>query len=357
MWNKTRATKLLRIRYPIIQGPFGGRFSSAKLVSTVSNAGGLGSFGLNAYAPDEIQEVDTKIKSLTKKPYTLNLWVPLKDDPIHQYRPEDYERLRALFQSYFDELGVPLPEFSLPAVPDFEGQIEAVFKAKPPVISFVFGIPSKEIIRELKTAKIITIGTATTVEEAALVEQAGLDLVVASGAAAGGHRASFLRPAEESLTETFSLVAEVGENVKIPVIAAGGIADGEAISSALLSGASAVQIGTAFLATNESNATVEHKQKLLHHMLDTVLTKVYTGRLARVLSNKLSEEFAHVLGYELAPYPAQAAFIAPLRAAAIAQGRHDFMPLWSGQPSVILKHASAKTLLESLVAEVAALYK
>lgn len=348
MWNKTSATRLLSIKYPIIQGPFGGRFSSARLVSAVSNAGGMGSFGLNSYPPEEIGEVNAQIKALTSKPYALNLWVPLKDDPAESYRPENFQELRQLFSPFFEKLNVPVPELPPPPVNIFEQQAEAVLRVHPPVMSFIFGIPPKEIISELKKKGIISIGTATTAEEAVLIEEAGLDMVVASGSEAGGHRASFLKPAEESFTTTSSLLKEVIAAVNIPVIAAGGISDGKAIASALKAGASAVQLGTAFLATEESGATLPHKEKLLSGTIETTLTKVYSGRLARVISNSLTKAFENTRGESFAPYPVQSNFLSPFIRAAAAQNREEFLAFWSGQPSAILTHKSAEVLFKAL---------
>jgi nitronate monooxygenase len=352
MWNKTQATKLLKIKYPIIQGPFGGTFSSVKLVSTVSNLGGMGSFGLNSYSPEEMLEVDKEIKQLTNKPYALNLWVPLKNDPTDNYEKEDFEELKKLFKPYFDEMQIPLPEMANPKTQDFEMQIESILKTKPPVASFIFGIPSKEIISELKKRGITSMATATTLEEATLIEEAGIDFVVASGSEAGGHRASFIKSAEESLTCTRLLIHQVVDNVNIPVIAAGGISNGRDIADVLKLGASAAQIGTAFLATNESNASTIHKSKLLSNKpIKTALTKVYTGRLARAISNNLSRDFETTNNEIIAPYPIQSTFLKPLRKISIKQNRLDYVAFWSGQPSTTLKYKSVVELFASLKEE------
>lgn len=357
MWNKTKATQLLGIKYPIIQGPFGGRFSSAKLVSTVSNLGGMGSFGLNSFGPEEILSVNSDIKNLTAKPYVLNLWVPLKEDPVSNYDREDFESLKNTFRPFFEELNLPLPDMPPKIKISFEDQVEAVLKAKPPVMSFIFGIPPKEVIEGAKNRGIITIGTATTTDEALAIEEAEMDLVVASGSEAGGHRASFLKSAEESLIGTSSLIQQVVDKIKIPVIAAGGISDGAAIISTLTLGASAVQIGTAFLATEESNASDNHKAKLLsREPIKTTLTKVYTGRLARVISNDLTVEFLNYKENNFAPYPLQSSFLGPLIAEASIQGKKNWLAYYSGEPSAILKHNSTVKLFKALVAEAEKIY-
>lgn len=352
MWNKTQGTELLRIKYPIVQGPFGGRFSSVKLVTTVSNLGGMGSFGLNSYPPEEILAVDKDIKAQTKFPYALNLWVPMKDDPINNYSDSDFDLLKDAFKPYFDKMKVPLPDKPKPKTQVFELQVAAILKAAPPVVSFIFGVPSTEIINELKKRGIVTMATATTLEEAVLIEEAGIDLVVASGSEAGGHRPSFIKSAKDSLTCTRLLIHQVVDNVKLPVIAAGGISNGRDIADVLKIGASAAQIGTAFLATNESNASTIHKSKLLsNEPIKTDLTKVYTGRLARAISNKLSIDFDSVNNEMIAPYPIQSAFLSPLRNASIAKNKLDYVGFWSGQPSEVLKHKFADRLFNSLKEE------
>ena len=350
MWNKTRAAELLKIKYPIIQGPFGGNFSSAKLVSTVSNLGGMGSFGLNSYTPEDILRIDKEIKNLTKKSYVLNLWVPLKDDPADTYDKNDFEALRQIFNPYFEEMQIPLPEIPNSKKQDFELQVESVLKAKPPVASFIYGIPPGEIILEFKKRGVITMATATSLEEANMIEEAGIELVITSGSEAGGHRASFLKPAEESLTSTRLLVHQIVNKISIPMIAAGGISNGKDISDILKLGASAVQMGTVFLATDESNASDLHKSKLLSTQpIKTDLTKVYTGRLARVISNNLSENFKTSTNKYIAPYPIQSNFLSSFRSACLEQEKLDYLAFWSGQPSTILKHNSTEKLFDSLI--------
>jgi len=352
MWNKTPATELLKIKYPIIQGPFGGSFSSAKLVSTVSNLGGMGSFGLNSYSSEDIERINREIKNLTEKPYALNLWVPLKDDPADNYNNKDFEALRKIFNPYFEEMQIPLPEMLNSQKQDFELQVESVLRAKPPVASFIYGIPTEEIILEFKKRGVITMATATSLEEATKIEEAGIELVITSGSEAGGHRASFLKPAEKSLISTRLLVHQIVDKIRIPVIAAGGISNGKDISDILKLGASAVQMGTVFLATDESNASDIHKSKLLSTQpIKTDLTKAYTGRLARVISNNLSENFKGSTNKYIAPYPIQSNFLSSFRSTCLEQKKMDYLAFWSGQPSTILKHRSTEKLFGSLIKE------
>ena len=357
MWTKTRITKLLGIEYPIIQGPFGGGVSSGKLTSTVSNLGGMGSYGMNHLSPPEIIEMNREIRTKTGKPYALNLWVSNKDEHADDYSAEEYKKLCLLFKPWFDELSIPLPGKPGTDGRRFEDQVQAVIDEKPPALSFIFGIPPPEILNDLRKKNIKLIGTATTVDEALALEAAGVDAIVATGFEAGGYRASFIRPAEESLTGTFVLIPQIADKLKIPIIAAGGIADGRGIAAALTLGADAVQIGTAFLACEESNATPEHKAKLFSEDAKyTVLTKMFTGRLARSIRNKLSSEMrAHE--YDFAPYPIQRMFFNTLRTAAINRGRTDLANFWSGQIAPILKYKKAEELFHSLISQTESIYK
>lgn len=351
MWNNTPVSRILQTEYPIIQGPFGGRFSSVDLVTTVSNLGGMGSFGLNAYGPEEILEINREIVTKTSKTYALNLWVPLKDDPVHTFSPSDFEQVRSAFKPYFDQLQIPVPRQVNLGIQRFEQQVEAVIKARPPVVSFIFGIPTERIIKALKSKQIIVMAVATNLEEAIEIKEAGLDVVIASGMEAGGHRASFMSSAEESLISTPDLVRLIREKINLPIIAAGGISTGQDIVDMLQLGAGAAQLGTAFLATNESNAPLEHKKLLLSkEKFETQLTKVFTGRLARVIQTAFTQNIG--MNVLTAPYPIQSGLLNTLRTKAKEQNLMDFEALWAGQPSNPLIHNSVSDLFKSLIEEV-----
>lgn len=352
MWNKTKFTVLLGIKYPIVQGPFGGGLSSVTLTSTVSNAGALGSFGGQPFTAKEIIETCIAIRKATDKPFNINLWVNDRDERLAKFHDEDYKKLTNLFRPYFNELGLQIPERPKDLGAKFEEQVEAIFEAKPAVFSFVYGMPPENVLEKCRQLGIKTVGAATTVDEAIALEKAGADALVATGFEAGGHRVSFLRTAEDSLTGTFSLIPQVADSVKIPIIAAGGIADARGIKAALALGADAVQMGTAFLATNQSNASQDHKDKLFSpESKYTTLTKIFTGRLSRGIRNRLIEELK---GKEdlLAPYPLQSKFMSCLKAyPATANSNPDFKSYWAGQSASLLKHRDAKVLIESLVNE------
>ncbi|MCI4567138.1 nitronate monooxygenase [Lysobacter sp. CFH 32150] len=347
--GKNEATSRLGIEHPIIQGPFGGGLSTAKLAATVSNLGGLGSFGAHMLQPGDIGRVANDIRALTSQPFAMNLWVSDHDAGGLDLDDATFEHGWRLFEPYFRELGVAKPERFERGHPSFDMQIEALLEARPPAFSFVFGIPSETILAECRRRGIATIGAATSIAEAQALDAAGVDLIVATGAEAGGHRPSFLAPAEESLMGTLTLVQLVSDRVKAPVIAAGGIVDARGIRAALALGAQAVQIGTAFLACEESGTTSAHRDVLFSERAQhTTLTRAFTGRLARGVRNRWTEEQRLA---ELPPFPITSWFLSKLRPAAIAAGRTDLVSLWSGQVAPNLRHRSAVALMQSLLSE------
>jgi len=348
-WTNTEISRRLNIPYPIIQGPFGRGGSTALLTAAVSNAGGLGSFGANDLAPEDILKAAADIRQLTDKPFGMNLWVSTFDKGGDTLERETYERVAELLAPYYRELGVEIPPLPVGKARNFDDQAAALIEACPAVFSFVFGAPSEDILRTCRQKGIVTVGAATTVDEAVFVEQAGVDLLAASGFEAGGHRPSFLNSAEQSLIGTFALIPQVVDKVRIPVIAAGGIADGRGIAAVLALGASAAQIGTAFLACDESGASDAHRRLLFGDAAKyTTLSPAYTGRPARGLDNRFAAEMKNHASL-LAKYPAQSWIIAPLRAAALAAGRTDLVGLWAGQAAPLVRYHKAAELFAALV--------
>jgi len=353
-WNRTRLADRLGIEYPIIQGPLGG-LASQRLAADVSNFGGLGSFGAHGLAPDAIREVIAEIRGLTSKPFAMNLWVSMEDEGAFGSDEAAFARSLAPLARHIEAVGGALPAYK-PYVPmRFTDQARVLLEAKVPVFSFIYGIPPREILEECRLQSIVIVGTATTPDEARALQDAGVDVVVASGFEAGGHRGSFLRPAEESLTGTFSLVPQVVDAVEAPVAAAGGIADARGIVAALALGAEGVQIGTAFLTCVGSGASRLHQEALLSGKAGrTTLTKGVTGRLARGIDNFLIEEL-NAPGVEILPYPLQRALVKNLSAPAEAAGRADLVPLWAGQSANLSHGTDAATLLQKLVSEVSSI--
>ena len=255
------------------------------------------------------------------------------------------EALRHL-AAHLAALGAPRPEYKPYSPIRFEDQARVLAgRRRCPSSASSYGIPPREILDECRTKGIVTIGTATTPEEAAALQDAGVDAIVASGFEAGGHRGSFLRAAEDSLTGTFSLVPQIVDVVDVPVIAAGGIGDARGVIAALALGAEAVQMGTVFLACEESGASLVHRQALRGKKAGhTALTKGFTGRLARGIHNRLLEELNQG-GTAILPYPLQRRLVRNLAIAAEAAGRADLLPLWAGQSANLSACTDASAFL------------
>src|SRR5579864_186847 len=350
-WNENRFTAKVGIDYPVIQGPLGG-LSSQQLTAAVSNFGGLGSFGAHGLAPEAIKDVIAEIRSLTSKPFAMNLWVSMEDEGARTSDENAFNRSLAPLAVNLAALGAPRPTYKPYTPIRFEDQARVLLDANVPVFSFIVGTPPREILEECKKKHIVTIGTATTPDEGAALQEAGVDVIVASGFEAGGHRGSFLRSAEDSLTGTFSLVPQVVDIVDVPVVAAGGIGDARGVIAALALGAEGVQLGTAFLAWEESGASLLHRQALRGKKAGhTALTKGFTGRLARGIHNRLMEELNRQ-GTEILPYPLQRGLVRNLAIPAEAAGRSDLVPLWAGQSANLSTCTDVLAFLTSLVQEV-----
>jgi nitronate monooxygenase len=353
-WNKTRVSSRLGVEYPIIQGPLGG-LSTQRLTAAVSNFGGLGSFGAHGLSPTAIKDLIAEIRSLTAKPFAMNLWVSMEDEGARSSDSKAFSRSLASIAGHIQSLGGTLPTYAPYAPVKFEDQVRVLLDARVPVFSFIFGIPPQEILDECRRQGIVTIGTATTPDEAMAIEQAGIDLIVASGFEAGGHRGSFLRSSEDSLTGTFSLVPQVVDAVSVPVIAAGGIGDARGVVAAFALGAEAIQVGTVFLATEESGASRHHRSAILSNKAQrTNLTRGFTGRLARGIHNQLIEELNRP-GVETLPYPLQRGLMSHLGVLANNASQPDLLQLWAGQSASLSRYKHATTLLQTLVAEVSSI--
>ena len=352
-WNQTRVSGTLGIEYPIIQGPLGG-FSSQKLTAAVSNFGGLGSFGAHGLEPAAIADRIAEIRSLTTKPFAMNLWVSMEDEGARTSDEAAFRRAASRIASYIAEVGGTPPVLTRYKPLRFEDQARVLLDANVPVFSFIYGIPPVEILVEARNRSIVTIGTATTVDEAKALENAGVDIIVASGFEAGGHRGSFLKTSEDSLTGTISLVPQTVDAVAVPVVAAGGIADARGIRAALALGAEGVQMGTAFLAAEESGAHPLHRQAILSgQAAQTGLTRGFTGRLARGIRNQLLTKL-NEHGGDFLPYPLQRSLMRNLALPAQKAGRADLLALWAGQSANLARGSDLEGFLRSLVKEMTA---
>jgi nitronate monooxygenase len=337
--------KLLGIQHPIIQGPMAGGPSTPELVAAVSNAGGLGSLGAAYLTPDQITDAIRRIRALSSRPFNVNLfaggWSTRQDF--------DAGPMLGLLAEFHEKLGLPPPVAPTPAPDPFPAQLEAVLDARPPIFSFTFGIPDRDAMARLKARGIAVVGTATTVDEARQLEQAGVNAIVAQGAEAGAHRGTFLDSFESSMVPTLDLVRATAAAVSAPVIATGGLMDGHDIVSAIQAGASAAQLGTAFLPCPESGAPEAHKRAVLAAKEDTtVVTRAFSGRPARGLKNGFIANL-DVRQDLILPYPVQNALTRSMRIAAARQGLADYLSLWAGMGVARARAMPAGDLVASLL--------
>jgi nitronate monooxygenase len=342
--------KRLGFEYPIIQAPMGGGPSTPELVAAVSNAGGLGSVGASYLAPDQIVEAIRRTRALTDKPFNVNLFAA----GYETERTVDPGPMLALLAEIHAALELPPPVVPLVPPDPFDDQFEAVLEARPAVFSFTFGIPSRNAMARLGAHGIATLGTATTVEEARMLEAAGVDAIVAQGAEAGAHRGTFAVPFEAAMVPTADLVTQIVNRVSVPVIASGGLMDGRDIIVAVRRGASAAQLGTAFLACPESGAPDVYKQAILAARNDTtVITRAFSGRPARGLANTF---IARLEGKEdaILPYPLQSILTRGMRTAAAKRGNAGFLSLWAGRGVARTRVMPAGALVRRLVEEMGA---
>ncbi len=339
----TDLREILGIRHPIMLGPFGG-LSSVALTAAVSEAGGLGSYGLYGYDAERIRQTGRALREATSQPFALNVWLPTGDEVTPDERHDDYAGALAPF---FVEVGIAPPERPERYLPPLEEQLDAIWPIGPAALSVVFGVPAPEIVDEAHRRGIRVIGTATTVAEAVALEAGGVDAVVATGSEAAGHRVSFLRPASDSLVGLISLLPQVADAVSVPVIAAGGIADRRGVAAAFALGASGVQVGTAFLVTEESAANDAHRAAIRATAADeSVLTRAMSGRLARGARNRAVAEI-EAAGV-IAPFPAQNWLTGRFRALAGERGMGELQSLWLGQSAPLARHTAAADIFAEL---------
>jgi nitronate monooxygenase len=343
---ETALTKLLGLAHPIIQAPMAGGAVPAALVARVSEAGGLGSIGAAYSTPAQIVEQANAVRAATNRPFAINLFAPSPAPPAI-----DAAAALARLGPYFAELGVPPPSAPAWTGDPFAEQIEAVLESGAAVFSFTFGIPPESVLARAKSRGIAVMGTATTVEEAVALEGAGVDAVVAQGSEAGAHRGTFAGSFEAAMVGTMALVPQIVDAVRVPVIASGGIMDGRGIAAALALGAAAVQMGTAFLTTDESLAPDVYKSAILGARAEaTRLTRAFSGRPARGIVNRFMAEFdAHPEA--VLPFPLQNALTRPLRNAASKAGKAEFLSLWAGQGAPLARREPAAALVARLAAE------
>ena len=337
--------ELFRIELPIVQAPMAGVQGSA-LAAAVSGAGGLGSLPCAMLGPDGIRKEVAAVRAATTRPFNVNFFThaePQADEAADA-------AWRGLLAPYYRELAIPTaqPPAGAARFPFNAAAAEVLEELRPPVVSFHFGLPSPELLQRARGWGARIIGCATTVAEALWLQERGVDAIVAQGWEAGGHRGNFLSADLSEQLGTFALVPQVVRAVRVPVIAAGGIADANAVAAARALGAAGVQVGTAYLLCPEATTSAVHRTALKDkHMAHTAVTNIFTGRPARGIVNRFMRELGPL--NERAPaFPGAAGPLAPLRAAAEKQGSGDFSPLWSGQNATGCREIPAARLTREL---------
>ncbi|MEO5925742.1 MAG: nitronate monooxygenase family protein [Bryobacteraceae bacterium] len=336
-WPDRRILDLLKIEHPIIQAPMAGSDSVA-LATAVSAAGGLGSLACALLTPAKIRETVASCPH----PINLNFFCHKPVTPT----AAQLERWKNRLRPHYERLGLDInhvPESPLRAPFDAD-YCAVVEEVHPEIVSFHFGLPDPSLVARLKQRGITILSSATSVQEAKWLEQNGCDAIIAQGSEAGGHRAMFLEESVATQTGLFSLIPQIVDAVSVPVIAAGGIADARGIAAALALGASAVQLGTAYLLCPESNATVQQR-KILSEAKETAITNLYSGRPARGVVTRFMQE-SGPMSDAVVPFPHAATLVAPLRAAS-----PDYAQVWAGQSVALAKPIPAYDLTKSLAEE------
>lgn len=344
-WPDRRVLDLFNIELPVLQAPMAGA-TTTDMVIAVSEAGGLGSLPSAQYTVQQLEEALAKIRAATSRPINVNFF-------SHQMPQADavaQMQWRARLAHFYVELGLdpaaPLPNAG--RAPFDEGFCRVVEDFKPAVVSFHFGLPDASLVARVKAAGAKIVSSATTVAEAVWLEKRGVDAVIAMGSEAGGHRGNFLSDDMSTQVGTLALVPQVVDAVNIPVIAAGGIADGRGVAAAAVLGAAAVQVGTAYLFSPEAKIPPLHAEALRKAQDDnTAITNLFTGRPARGIINRLMREIGPMID-DVPPFPTAGGALAPIRAKAEGEARDDFTNLWSGQAAKLVKAMPSAALTKHL---------
>ena len=341
----TRLTRLLDVEHPVIQAGMAGGATTPELVAAVSEAGALGTLGAAYLTPDALREAINQVRALTQRPFAVNLFVPEDFDPS-LYDPEE---VNAPLSRYREKLGIEAPARISSYAQPFEDQLTVLLEKRVPVFSFTFGMPDEMQLSALKEAGIVIMGTATTVREARILDEHGVDAIVGQGSEAGGHRGTFVGDFEDALVGTMALVPQLADSSSVPVVAAGGIMDGRGLAAALVLGAQGAQMGTAFLPCPESGIHPKYKEAVLKaESEETALTRAFSGKPARGVRNRFIVEMEEM---EVPHFPVQNAYTRDIRAAAAKEDRVELMSLWAGQGARLGRAMPASEVVESVVRE------
>lgn len=344
-------TRLLGTRWPLVQAPMAGGLTPPALIAAACNAGALGSLGAAYLTPEQLVRNVEEIRRLTDRPFAVNLFAGGWTPPAAGAMP-DAHRILELLAPLHARFGLPPPTVPDVGEDPFPAQWQAALDARVPILSFTMGIPPPEALAAARRAGTVLIGTATTVREGVLLQEAGVDAIAAQGSEAGGHRGTFATRFESGLVGTLALVPQLVDAVRLPVIASGGIMDGRGMAASLMLGASGVQLGTAFLTCDESTASAAYKEAVRTARDDsTVITRAFSGRPARGLSNAFIESMRGQEDSTVLPFPTQNSLTRPLRNAAASQQQADYMSLWAGQAAGMSRSLPTAELVHRLVSE------
>ena len=351
-WDNT-LTRLLQIKFPIIQAPMLS-VTSPKMVAASSNFGVLGSLPLGGLAPEKCNELIQQTRQLTHQPFAVNLFA----HSLPEIDTTEISEMQHLLENLASEFKIKIERDEIDKR-DFytaEDQIEVVIEQKIPIVSFTFGVLSDSSIEKLKSKGVILIGTCTSVEEGVFLAKKGIDVICAQGYEAGGHRGSFIIDKGLPKVGTFSLVPQLFDAVQQPIIAAGGIYNGRTTKAAMTLGASAVQIGSCLVASDESLATLAYKNQLKNASNNTTVTRSFSGRWARAINNSFIDKVENS-GLNIPDYPIQNKLTAKLRQLAKQKDETALMSLWAGQSASKAKHTSTLKIFQELISETELLYK
>lgn len=345
----TPLMRILGLEAPVIQAPMAGGGDTPALVAAVAEAGGIGFAGAAYLGLDQIGETARAIRARTNRAFGINLFAP---QPVPSVAADPGPAL-ARVAPFFAELGLEPPAAPALGRDDFEDRLAVALETGASALSFTLGMLPDTAVQAVKARGMTLIGTATTVEEAVALERSGVDAIVAQGGEAGGHRGSFLGDLEAGVVGTMALVPQVVDAVSVPVIASGGIMDGRGIAAALVLGAQAVQMGTAFLTCAEAGVPDAYKAAILgapEHR--TRVTRAFSGRPARGIVNRFMEAVeAGAGGDDILAFPLQNTLTRPMRTAAGRQGKADYLSLWAGQGVRLARRTTAPALMAALAAE------
>ena len=339
-------TTLLGTEYPLIQAPMAG-VQGAALAVAVSNAGALGSLPCAMLTPEAMERELTAIQAGTQRPFNVNFFCHTPPEPDAAREAA----WRAVLKPFHDEIGLDVA--SVPAgagrMPFGPAAADVLAAFKPRVVSFHFGLPDAASVARIKAWGGVVVSSATTVDEARWLVAHGADAVIAQGLEAGGHRGHFLSDDLTRQSGTFALLPQIRAAVDVPVIAAGGIADAAGVRAAMALGADGVQVGTAYLCSDEATTSALHRAALQSPAAQhTALTNLFSGRPARGIVNRFMRELGPI-GAQVPAFPLATAAIASLRAAAESAGSSDFTPLWSGQNTCGTRHLGAADITQDFV--------